>query len=284
MPGEFEVEMLPRLCHVADADEAAIRRAADLGFNAVIVGGGAVAKNGDMQAFAESCASRKLDLFFDVDFSEWDLHDELVQRHPHCFAIRREPDSGVVDPRSPGRSYGRAWLRNSEDLAPILDWGEAHLGHAITAGAKGFRAIHPDGAGARVWEHCIGRARESSNRELTLIADATGLPRENLAALENRGFDFTLSSLPWWDGRANWLIEEHEALSRIAPVIAQVDSPTKIPPASLTARRTRLVLAALSGTGLLMPLRFAGDAVDDGDAAELDAFIRSINRIRAKFC
>jgi len=33
----------------------------------------------------------------------------------------------------------------------------------------------------------------------------------------------------------------------------------------------------LTGAGFLMPLRFANDAVDDGDAAELDAFIRSVN-------
>jgi len=79
-------------------------------------------------------------------------------------------------------------------------------------------------------EHFIGHAREKRNRELVLIADTTGLPREDLAALGNCGFDFTLSSLPWWDGRSNWLIEEHEALSRIAPAIAQVDRRQRLRP------------------------------------------------------
>jgi starch synthase (maltosyl-transferring) len=270
--------MLPRLCHVADADEAAIRRAADLGFNGVIVtsANGAL-PNDALSALADSCTSRALNLFLDFDFSEWDLHHEIVEQHADCFAIRRQPDGDVVDPRARRRGLGRAWLRNCDNLFPILEWAQARLGDAISAGVMGFRAVHPGGASARVWSSLIRPARESSNRELILIADTTALPREDLSALENSGFDFTLSSLPWWDGRANWLIEEHDALSRIAPVIAQVDSPAKIPPASITARRARLVLAALTGAGLLMPLRFANDAVDDGDTAELDALIRSVN-------
>jgi starch synthase (maltosyl-transferring) len=266
--------MLPRLCQVADADEPAIRRAADLGFNGVVADLAPGTQNGKMQALAESCASRKLDLYFDLDFSEWDRQDALVERYPDCFAICREPDGSTVDPRSPRRGHGRAWLLNCDDLAPVLDWGKAQLADAIAAGAKGFRAIHPGRATAKIWAQLIGPARDSSNRELVFIADTTGLPRHGLAALEDGGFDFMLSSLPWWDGRANWLIEEHEALSRIAPVIAQVDSPAKIPPASSTARKARLALAALTGSGLLMPLSFADD---DGDAANLDAFIRSVN-------
>ena len=93
MPGDSEVEMLPRLCHVADADEAAIRRGADLGFNGIIVAAGnGCAANGRPQTLAEYSASRDLDLFLDIDFSEWDLHHEIVERHPDCFAIRHEPD------------------------------------------------------------------------------------------------------------------------------------------------------------------------------------------------
>src|SRR5207237_3968909 len=220
--------------------------------------------------------------FLDVDFSEWDLHHDIVKCPPDCFAIRRAPDGAVLDPRSPHRGRGRAYLRHCDDLAPVIEWGDVHLGEAIAAGAKGFRAVHPGGASATLWAHCIGNAREHSNRELILVADTTGLPRSGLAALMDCGIDYTLSSLPWWNGRANWLMEEHEALSRIAPVIAQVDSPAKIPPASLPARRPRLGLAALPGSGFMMPLRFADEPVDHGERVELDVFIRSVNSFVAE--
>lgn len=270
--------MLPRLCYVGNADDTAIRRAADLGFNGIVAAPQKDAeKTGALEALAESCASHAVDLFLDFDFSEWDLHDELVERHPGCFAIRREPDGEVVDPRVPGRGHGRAFLRNCLDLSPVVERGSAQVGQALAAGAKGFRALHPNGASARVWAHLFGSARERSNRELIVVADTTGLARSELPALRNCGFDFTLSSLPWWDGRANWLIEEHEALSRIAPVIAQVDSPVRIPPASWTARRARLALAALTGSGLMMPIVFADGSANETETAELDALIRSIN-------
>src|SRR2546430_17664234 len=103
MPGDSEVEMFPRLCHLGDAEEAAIPRAAALGFSGIILDGVATARNGKMQAIAEACAAFRLDVFFDIDFAEWDLHDELVEQHPDCFAIGREFDGGVVDPRSPRR-------------------------------------------------------------------------------------------------------------------------------------------------------------------------------------
>jgi starch synthase (maltosyl-transferring) len=263
---------------LGDADEAAIRRAADLGFNGVVVAAAnAAAANGRFPVAAELCASLTLDVFVAFDFSEWGLNDPVVERHPDCFAVRREPTGEVVNPRAPHSGHGRALLRNCDDVAPILAWGEDQLGRALAAGVKGFVALHPDGASTRLWRYLIANAREHSNRELIVIADTTGLARNGVAALADCGFDFTLSSLPWWDGRANWLIEEHDALSRIAPVVAQVDSPARIPPASLTARRARFVIAAITGSGLLMPLRFADDAVDDGEAADLDRFIRSVN-------
>lgn len=264
--------MLPRLCHVGNADAAAIRRASDLGFSGIVATSenGAL-ENGGLHALAELCASQTLDLFLDFDFSQWDINDDIVARYPACFSIRRESAGEVVDPRQPRRAHGRAFLRNCDDFTPVVEWGAAQLGAALAAGAKGFRAVHPDGASTQIWSHLITNARECCNRQTIFIADTTGVTRATLPSIEKCGFDFSVSSLPWWDGRANWLIEEHEALSRIAPVMAQVDSPARIAPASSTARRTRLTLAALTGSGLMMPLGFADDT------AELDAFIRCIN-------
>ena len=85
------------------------------------------------------------------------------------------------------------------------------------------------GVGKQLVEACINRAREERILEIMAITSSEEFFR-------SCGFDFTLSSLPWWDGRANWLVEEYDALSRIAPVIAQVDSPARIPPASLKSR------------------------------------------------
>ncbi len=275
--------MLPTLCHIGRAGQAATARAAlervrSLGFSGVVVAADPGAWKAELRMLGEACASRHLDLFVDADFSQWDLHAELVEQNPGCFAIHREGDGEIVDPRSPGRGHGSALLRNCDDIAPVAAWCEARMAEAVGAGVKGFRAIHPGGPGAAtLWTALIGPARQQSNRALAMIADTTGVPRSDLGPLANAGFDFTLSSLPWWDGRANWLIEEHAALAQVAPVMAQVDSTAKLPPASFAARRARLAIAAATGAGMLMPLDFADVSDDDDEARTLFDFIRSVN-------
>ncbi|MGH6890194.1 MAG: alpha-1,4-glucan--maltose-1-phosphate maltosyltransferase [Rhizomicrobium sp.] len=274
--------MFPRLCHIgragpAGAARAALERAKSLGFSGVVVAADPEAgwKSG-LNILAEACASRALDLFVDVDFAQWNLHADLVERHPECFAVRREGSGDIVDPRTPGRGHGCALLRDCDDLSPVAEWCRAHLAEASNAGVAGFRAIRPFGAGIDLWSELITPVCELANRDIAFIADTTGVPRSDLPALSRCGFGFTLSSLPWWDGRANWLIEEHDALSRVAPVMAQIDAPTKLAPASLAVREARLAVAALTGSGLLMPLAFADGARDGEDAAFHDA-IRAAN-------
>jgi starch synthase (maltosyl-transferring) len=274
--------MLPRLCHigragVAETARAALEHARSLGFGGVVVAADPASWKAKLHTLAEACASRDLDLLVDADFSHWDLHAELVEQNSDCFAIRREGDGEIVDPRSPGRGHGSALLRNCGDIAPVAAWCEARVAEAIGAGVTGFRAIRPGGPNTILWTALIGPARQQTNRALAMIADTTGVPRSDLGPLANAGFDFTLSSLPWWDGRANWLIEEHAALAHVAPVIAQVDSTTKLPPASLAARRTRLAIAAATGAGMIMPLDFADVPSDDDETRALSDFIRSVN-------
>lgn len=275
--------MLPRLCHIGRAGQvstarASLERAKDLGFAGVLVAAEPASWKAELRMLAEACASRDLELFVDADFSQWDLHADLVEQSPDCFAIRREGDGEIVDPRSPGRGHGVAILRKCNDIAPVAAWCEARVAEAIGAGVKGFRALHPGGPGAALWTALIGPARQQTNREISLIADTTGVSRGDLGPLARAGFDFTLSSLPWWDGRANWLIEEYAALAHVGPVIAQVDSTAKLPPASLTARRARLAIAAATGAGMLMPLDFADAGAEDGEAYALLDYIRSVNR------
>ena len=274
--------MLPRLCHIGRAGQvetarASLERAKNLGFGGVVVTADPAAWKAELRMLGEACVSRDLDLFVDADFSQWDLHAELVEQNPACFAIRREGYGEIVNPRSPGRGHGAALLRNCDDIAPVAAWCEARIAEALGAGVTGFRAIHPGGPGTTLWTSLIPPAREQTNRALAMIADTTGVPRSDLGSLANAGFDYTMSSLPWWDGRANWLIEEHAALTRVAPVIAQVDSTAKLPPASASTRRARLTIAAISGAGMLMPLDFADIPDDDGEAHALFDYIRSVN-------
>ena len=55
--------------------------------------------------------------------------------------------------------------------------------------------------------------------------DAGELAWRNVAQLKELGFAGAFSSLPWWDGRASWFVEEHELLRTIGSVIACPEAP-----------------------------------------------------------
>ena len=57
------------------------------------------------------------------------------------------------------------------------------------------------------------------------LAWTPGMKRHDLHRLDGADFAAVFSSAAWWDGRSSWLVEEHEALRPIAPVIAVVEAP-----------------------------------------------------------
>ena len=274
----------PRILHIGPVPDSiadTVARAAGLGFDSLLFtpppesGRDDDPANGAAQGLAEECRANGLALFADLDPYMLDLHHPLVEEHPECFALRRNGEGHVVDPRHPVPGQGQALLRRQADPEPLLAWWSAVIAGYREAGVTGFRARHPGTCGPALWRALIDAARDDAGT-LTFIADTPGERREDVSALAECGFDYTLSSLPWWDGRASWFVEEHALLSTVAPVIAAVDAPEKLPPATTALRRARLAIAALTGTGLMMPDGFELPA-DGAEAEALAPCIRAAN-------
>ncbi|HTK79243.1 MAG TPA: maltotransferase domain-containing protein [Rhizomicrobium sp.] len=271
----------PRICHVGRIETASrgwhvLERARRLGFDTVLAAPGNRPEG--MATLAQACESRGLSLFLDLDLYELDLSHPLVESHPECFAVRHAGDwNGPVDPRDKPPTDGKEQLRRGQDLRPIVEWWSDAIEKWLRAGVRGFRAIKPATSGATLWDSLIGIARSHGANRVIFIADTPGEARDGVLALAESGFDHCLSSLPWWDGRASWLVDEYAVLSRVAPVIAQVESPTKLPPASSVQRCGRLALAAMSGTGIMMPLGFADPALEDSHDRDLERAISAAN-------
>jgi starch synthase (maltosyl-transferring) len=91
------------------------------------------------------------------------------------------------------------------------------------------------------------------------MAWTPGLTPLQLKNLRACGFRYTFNSLPWWDYRSGWLVQEQERLSRIAPAISPMSDIAR--PGSKqqfntqdSAQAQRLLwAAAVIGDGLLMP-------------------------------
>ncbi len=105
---------------------------------------------------------------------------------------------------------------------PALEnWAQALIQWA-EAGVAGVRCRRPLEIDAPAWRRLITRVHEKCP-EFVFVAWTPGLTPAQLATLEHAGFSATCLSLPWWDGRAPWLLEEYARLSRVAPVIAPVE-------------------------------------------------------------
>jgi starch synthase (maltosyl-transferring) len=276
--------MYPRICHIGGTEDAPLPEGlldevAGLGFDTVLASAGAFPRDTSEKAWralSDGCIQRDLALLAHINISELDLNHPLVERYPDCFSVRYDADPGaVIDPRTPDARKGRAQWRASGDAEPVAAWWNDIVALLMDTGVAGLCVRRP-AMGAGLWQTMIPRARSRSNRQLLFIADTPGTPWSDLPALARCDFDYTLSSLPWWDGRANWLVEEYDALARVAAPIAMVEAPGKHAPASLVARRARLALAAVTGSGVMMPASFMTDS-SDGNVDALAAPVRRLN-------
>ena len=136
--------------------------------------------------------------------------------------------------------------------APANDGDEADrwrdaLCARLDDGIAGFRFLHPL-KGNGVMRRVVRETREQAPHAM-FILDTPGVSWRDLDQLKDCGFDYCVSSLAWWDMRAPWFAEEYAALNTVAPVLAMADLPGIEESEEL--RRSRLLLAAVSGSGVL---------------------------------
>ena len=231
-----------------------------------------------VSALAHDCREFGLGLLLDIVLSRVAQNAELVQSHPAWFGAAT--NGHAVDPRGRLHQPAAAYLRFDEPS--IADdagrWWIERLLHLARAGACGFCFSEPDLVPPMVWRQVIATVKKSFP-DLRFIASTPGMKWTDIAGLAGAGFDGAISSAAWWDGRASWLVEEHEILRAVGSVIAAPEAPfgprlgrrfgnldDPVPLYRHMARR-----AAAIGDGLMVPMGFEYAAVEDMDARQVDA-------------
>ena len=236
-------------------------------------------------AIADLCRERELRLCMDLELDAFAAGHPLVEAHPDAFELRPgQCWSGPLDPRRELPAPGLALARfQSRDADAILAWAIERVSALAEAGLHGFRVLRPDRAPAAFWRRLIEAAR-TRHSELCFLGHTPGAQREAVLALDGCGFDHLISSLPWWDAKARWLVEEHEALRTVAPLIAPTEAPfgaraaakSAGPTEARTACERALNLAVATGDGLIVPMGFeygARERLDPG-GGDPDTFRR----------
>ncbi len=214
-----------------------------------------------VHAMAEAAKAAGLGLMLDIRIDQVAADGVLAAEHPGWIAASEVPGPGP-DPRrheGPGRL---AWV--ALDDSELASWWMARLTLWAKAGAAGFVLHDAHRAPAGFWRDVIAGVRQAAHRDVRFLAWMPGAAPADAQRLAGAGLDGVFSSLPWWDCRQPWLVEEQRRLSLIAPVMATPEAPfgPRIahddPDPEMRRRRAcrALGIAAATGAGLMLPMGF----------------------------
>lgn len=227
-----------------------------------------------IERLAADAASRGLDLLLDL------VVDRAAAGGVLAGDARLDLSRAAMDPRIPPTERGATPVPGD----CVLDLWAGRLADLAGRGVAGFRCLGIDRVPPAVWRGLIEavRARKPAAR---FLAWTPGLGFDHRLAVAACGFDAVFSSLAWWDGRSDWLIEEHDVQRRIAPAIAFPEAPygERLAAGAGAERPERILgrklwLAASLGDGLLVPMGFEFGAREPFDASRAGDF----HRLRAE--
>ncbi len=252
-------------------------------------------------AIAQESGRSALGVILDVVIDRVDANGAAADSRPDLFL--RFAGERLSDPRS-GDARAHAAFARLDTVAHarrLIDFWGTRLERLLQAGARGFRFLYPHVLGAELWSDLIGGIKARVPHMLAL-AWTPGTAWHDVERLAGAGFDGVFSSLPWWDYRGSWLIEEHDILRRVAPVLACPEAPFERrlaerldPDTDLTAAYRRALRVAAAGfDGLMVPMGFervaglpmkedASHSRDGSSPLDLGDELRDANRIVDRF-
>jgi|TARA_A100001391_G_C5084492_1_gene280796 starch synthase (maltosyl-transferring) len=230
--------------------EQICRQAQRLGFNSILINmpdwiGTVFQKN---SAFDEKQMERT------GDVSEWmscSALASLCDTHGLRFFLDFRPELNALGGRGSDAESMDFWILTLSTLN--------------RSGVHGVRCAAPMFFSTGQWRELIARTQLQADAFQFLVW-TPGLSAEDVDALTEAGFDACFSSLPWWDGRASWLMDERDRLKAIAPVaapVADIDalmlgtSPMTYTDHARERTLCRLRAAAVLGQGLAFPMALA---------------------------
>ncbi|ANN67486.1 alpha-1,4-glucan--maltose-1-phosphate maltosyltransferase [Bordetella bronchialis] len=217
------------------------------------------------------CARHRLSLMVDVVLDRVAAGGAMAAAHPDWYTDPGGVDA-LRDPRKPLEERHALPLRRDGGRAPqgyVAGWVE-RLGLWVQNGVAGFRCLSPQGLDAAEWRDLMEGVR-AVRPDCRFLAWTPGLNPAQVGELAGAGFDGVFSSLPWWDYRSPWLVEEYARLRAVAPVIAAAEAPYAKRVAAwrhdtqgryLNAVRALWTAAVVGDAGILVPMGFEDGATE----------------------
>ena len=203
--------------------------------------------DGAAESIAELCQRHDCQVAVDI------VLDRIARQGPASAAtpaFAPLPSAATLDPRV-DPTIRRSLFANLDDAegrrAFERMWID-RLSRLARSGVSAFRLIGLQLVSPAALATIIEGVRAAA--PCRFLAWTPGLPWPALSGLSGIGLDGVFASVPWWDGRASWFVEEHEILRRIAPVIGMAAVPSEDDAANPS--RHKLEIAAATCSGLLV--------------------------------
>lgn len=215
-----------------------------------------------LREIAEASSRHGLALLVDLQLDSVAARGAWASQHPEWYA---DVHGVVLDPRRDLQTgIVKVRLRDGKVAQAFIEAWADRLNGWLAAGVYGFRCRRPGGLSGHDWNQLISRVH-ARHPDACFLAWTPGLSPAELGALSGAGFEGTFLSLPWWDFRASWLVEEHDRLRAIAPIIAPVsdidsaqgDIVRRTPNRDEQLRN--VWTAAVAGDGVVIPMGLEDD-------------------------
>ena len=216
-----------RIAHVRADDataDAAVARAAALGFSHILF---KAERSAVAPSHLAAAQAHGLHALVDVAVLEGPAASVTDLFHP--------VPAPTTDPRQPPRqgSTTKAALSGVGDAEALGEWWAGQVG-----GMSGVRLLGLSDMPAALVVPFLTALRRGAP-DAVLFGWTPGVPWSTLSAIPPGLLDMVAASLPWWDGRSEWLWQELALLRRIGAVI--------VPAGDATAQSVRLASALGDG-------------------------------------
>jgi starch synthase (maltosyl-transferring) len=244
---------------------------------------------------AAAAHERGLALLIDVVVDRVAAHSIIGMTAAGIFAPQRE--DVVLDPRLPIDMPEIASARevSTTDQTALGAWWAGKIGDWHRAGVAGVRLLGLSRLPVANVAPMLGEIRAGCTG-CKLLAWTPGLAWDRLVDLVGQGVDHVFPSLPWWDGRSEWLWQEMALLRGIAPLVGCASSSEvtrdREPLAPNLARRAITVAAALA-SGWMLPAGLEFGLARPGEpgcvagarnagACDLSELVAALNSLRQR--
>ncbi len=132
------------------------------------------------------------------------------------------PVAPTTDPRAPPAPAPDAVpaIGTAADAKALAEWWAPRLQALARQGVSGVRLLGLGALPGWAVPTVLAEIR-SACADLILFGWTPGLAWSVLQAIAPGTLDLVATSLPWWDGRADWLWRELDLLRAVAPVVAE---------------------------------------------------------------